>query len=172
MLRPLGGYVWGSLLHRGPGVKTISQDAPRAGLVGRLGRLTPDTARRWGTLTPAEMLCHLGDTFESVLGSRVPPGPPPSGKPRPLLKWLILYSPMPWPKGAKTRPGVDPRREGTRPADFERDRARVFDGLDRLAAAPGDGLARVHFMVGPMSRADWHRWAHKHVDHHLRQFGL
>jgi hypothetical protein len=79
---------------------------------------------------------------------------------------------MPWPKGAKTRPGVDPRREGTRPGDFERDRARVFDGMDHLAAAPGDGLARAHFMVGPMSRADWHRWAYKHVDHHLRQFGL
>ena len=118
------------------------------------------------------MLCHLGDTFQSVLGSRIPPGPSPSGKAKPFLKWLILYSRMPWPKGAKTRPGVDPRREGTRPGDFEHDRALVIDGLNQLAVAPAHRLAQVHFMVGPMSRADWHRWAYKHVDHHLKQFGL
>jgi hypothetical protein len=118
------------------------------------------------------MLCHLGDTCESVLGLRVPPGAPPSGQPRPVLKWLILYSPMPWPKGVRTRPGVNPHLEGTRPGDFERDRQRVLEGLERLAAAPAEALAAHHFMVGPMSRDDWHRWAYKHVDHHLRQFGL
>lgn len=153
-------------------MKTIARTEHRARLVRRLSGLTPSSERRWGTLTPAELLCHLGDTCESVLGVRVPPGPPASGKPRPFLKWLILYSPVPWPKGARTRPGVDPRREGSRPAEFEQDRARVLEGLDRLAAAPAERLAGNHFMVGPMSRKDWHRWAYKHVDHHLRQFGL
>ena len=153
-------------------MKTIAQAEPRAELASRLRGLTPASQRRWGTLSPAEMLCHLGDTCESVLGVRVPPGPPPSGAPRPLLKWLILYSPMPWPKGARTRPGVNPHLEGTRPGDFERDRSRVLEGLERLAVAPAEALAAHHFMVGPMSRDDWHRWAYKHVDHHLRQFGL
>jgi hypothetical protein len=153
-------------------VITVVQDGPRAQLIDRLRRLTPDHERRWGSLTPAEMLCHLGDTFESVLQIRIPPGPPASGKAKPVLKWLILYSPMPWPKGAKTRPGVDPRREGTRPGEFEQDRARVINGLGALAAAPAERLASVHFMVGPMTRTDWQRWAYKHVDHHLRQFGL
>lgn len=153
-------------------VNSLAQAGPHARLVSRLQRLTPDAERRWGSLTPAEMLCHLGDACDSVLGIRIPPGPPPSGVAKPVLKWLILYSPMPWPKGAKTRPGVDPHRDGTRPGEFERDRARVIDGLAALAAAPAEHLAAAHFMVGPMSRKDWHRWAYKHVDHHLRQFGL
>jgi hypothetical protein len=153
-------------------VKTISSAEPRARLISRLEGLTPDSVGRWGTLTPAEMLCHLGDSFESVLGVRVPPGPPPFGKARPILKWLILYSPLPWPKNVKTRPGVDPHQAGTRPGDFQRDRARVIASLNQLAVAPAASLARVHFMVGPMSRKDWHRWAYKHADHHLRQFGL
>ena len=161
----------GSFSHRAP-VKTVASPELRARLISRLQRLTPDTRGHWGSLTPAEMLCHLGDSFESVLGVRLPPGPPPSGKARPLLKWFILYFPVPWPKGVQTRPGVDPHRDGTRPSDFQSDRARVIANLDKLAAASGASLARVHFMVGPMSRKDWHRWAYKHVDHHLRQFGL
>jgi hypothetical protein len=153
-------------------LNTIARESNRAALVGRLHRLTPSTERRWGTLTAAEMLCHLGDSCESVLGLRVPPGPPASGRARPLLKWFILYAPLPWPKGVRTRPGVDPHREGTRPGDFESDRARAIRGLNALAVAPAEGLNPFHFMVGPMSRQDWQRWAHKHVDHHLRQFGL
>jgi hypothetical protein len=153
-------------------VNSISRAETRAGLIARLRQLTPQATRRWGSLTPAELLCHLGDTCESVLGIRIPPGPLPSGKAKPFLKWLILYSPLPWPKGAKTRPGVDPHREGTRPGEFEADRTRVIDGLEQLAVAPAERLARVHFMVGPMSHQDWHRWAYQHLDHHLRQFGL
>ena len=153
-------------------MKNIAQEGPRASLVSRLACLTPQSERRWGSLTPGEMLCHLGDTGDSVLGFRIPPGPAPSGNPRPVLKWLILYSPMPWPKGVKTRPGVNPHQEGTRPGEFEADRARVIEGLNSLAVAPAEGLAPFHFMVGPMSRPDWQRWAYKHVDHHLRQFGL
>jgi len=153
-------------------VKTLAEERVLAGLVSRLGNLTPDSGRLWGTLTAAEMLCHLGDAGESVLGLRIPPGSRPSGVRRPVLKWLILYTPMPWPKGVKTRPGVDPKREGTRPGDFERDRTRVITGLLALAAAPAERLSPAHFMIGPMSRRDWHRWAYRHVDHHLRQFGL
>jgi len=69
---------------------TIADDKTLNSLVERLRQLSPDTPRRWGTLTAAEMLCHLGNAHESVLGIRIPPGPIPSGAPRPLLKWLAL----------------------------------------------------------------------------------
>lgn len=138
----------------------------------RLRQLRPNTPGRWGMLTAAEMLCHLGDAQESVLGIRIPPGPPPSGVPHPVLKWLVLYAPIPWPKGAKTRPGVNPRIDGTRPGDFQRDRERAIASLKGLAVAAPTSLAARHFMFGPMSARDWHRWAFRHVSHHLGQFGL
>lgn len=153
-------------------MKSISDEAAVAELVSRLERLTPSSARRWGTLSAAEMLCHLGDANESVLGIRVPPGPPPSGRPRPALKWFMLYAPLPWPRGVRTRPGVNPKQDGTRPGDFEQDRARAVQSLHALATAPAERLSLHHFLAGPMSRSDWHRWAYKHFDHHLRQFGL
>ena len=136
-------------------------------LVARLGRLRPDSPRRWGTLTPGEMLCHLADATASVLS-----GPAPARRARPLVKWIALYVPLPWPHGVKTPPEVDPRQQGSRPGDFERDRERAIAGLRALAAAPAAALASTHSIFGSMSVRDWHRWAYRHTHHHLRQFGL
>jgi len=150
---------------------TISDSPALELLVSRLSRLREDSTRKWGTLTPGEMLCHLGDATDGVLGHRATPGPPPSGTPRPLLKWLALYAPLKWPRGVPTRPGVNPRIDGTRPSNFEQDRARALRGLLELATRDA-GLSPAHSRFGPMTVRDWRRWAWRHTDHHLRQFGL
>ena len=130
-------------------MRTIADPAIRHDLVARLSRLTPDTPRRWGTLTSHEMLCHLGDATAMVLRER-PRVVPVDAQRRPLRKAL-----------------------GTRPGDFDRDRARVVDGLERLAAASTDlPLEPAHGFFGAMSTRDWQRWAWKHTEHHLRQFGV
>jgi hypothetical protein len=119
-------------------------------------------------MTPAEMLCHLGDATESVLGR---PGGTP-GPSRRIRKWFALYSPLPWPHGLRTPRSVDPRRDGTKPAEFESDRDRAIAGLRALAAAPVSAFPAAHGIFGAMTARDWHCWAYRHTDHHLRQFGL
>ena len=153
-------------------MKTLAEPTVLAQLLDRLARLTPTTSRRWGTLTATEVLCHLGDAGESVLGLRIPPGSKASAKGNRLIKWIALYSHMPWPKGVETRPGINPHKEGTRPGNFDQDRARVVEGLRSLAVAPAAAYPPVHFRFGPITRSEWLRWAYLHVDHHLRQFGL
>jgi len=152
-------------------VKTIANAHTLDQLVSRLERVTPEGAGRWGVMTPGEMLCHLADAGDSVLGRRVPPGTVPANKLPLPIKWLMLYSPMPFPKGVETRPGVNPRKEGSRPGDFAKDRARVIDGLRALAVAAPDKVSPTHFRFGSMSLRAWQHWAYKHTDHHLRQFG-
>ena len=44
--------------------------------------------------------------------------------------------------------------------------------MDVLAAATGDSLEPAHGLLGSMSTRDWQRWAYRHTDYHLRQFGL
>ncbi len=149
-------------------MKSVSDPAVLAHLVARLEALRPDTARRWGTMTPGEMLCHLGDATASVLGRPASAG----AKSRPILKWIALRGPLPWPHGLKTPKWVDPKAGGTKPGDFAADRRRAIDGLTTFAAAPASALMSSHGAFGRMTPADWHRWAYRHTDHHLRQFGL
>ncbi len=89
-----------------------------------------------------------------------------------MRKVIGLWSPLPWPHGLRTSPHYNPHTLGTRPSDFDRDRARVIDGLAHLATASPDApLEPAHGFFGAMSIRDWQRWAWKHTEHHLRQFG-
>ena len=138
-------------------------------LLQRIGRIDPVTRRRWGTMTPHEMLCHLGDSFECVLGNR-PASRVDTWFSRNVMKWVAINTSLPWPHGVPTRPEVDPKRQGTKPAEFERDRQRVLDLLRRFAHAD-TGSCR-HPAFGRMAPAEWMRWGYGHCDHHLRQFGV
>ena len=95
-------------------------------LLTRLGKLHTERPRAWGRMTPNEMLCHLADSFEVALGER-PFAPADTWMQRTVLKYIALRTSYTWPKGIKTRPEVEQGLGGTRPADFERDRARLID---------------------------------------------
>lgn len=151
-------------------MKTVGDPRVLQALLERLGTVRPDSLRRWGTLTPHEMLCHLGDASDMVLGAR-PRKTPVRDRSRPLLRWLSLWTPIPWPHGRPTNPVLDPRVEGTRPSVFEQDLTRVIIGVKQIAAAVPGSLIPTHGLFGSMSLRDWQRWAYRHVDHHLRQFG-
>jgi len=138
-------------------------------LVLRLGRVQPASTRQWGTMTPHEMLCHLGDSFSAVLGERTA-SPNDTWFSRTVVKWIALHTSLTWPQGVPTRPEVNPKENGTRPVEFERDRARVLE-LMRSFVRPAAQRAH-HPTFGALTRDEWMRWAYAHVDHHLRQFGL
>jgi hypothetical protein len=142
-------------------------------LLERLGRLRPDTPRRWGKMTAHQMVCHCTDAFRNLLGERPTAPVNPSGPIRArLLKWLALYSPTRWPQGIKTRPEADQEQGGTRPDDFDRDVASLERAWHRFAQNLAAVSTRPHFMFGKLSEREWARWAYLHLDHHLRQFGL
>ena len=152
-------------------MNTIANPDVRASLIARLRALTPDHRGRWGTLTPHEMLCHLGDASEMVLRIRPRPNKV-RDRARPVFKGIWLWSAVRFPRGVKTNPSHDPRDAGTKPQVFERDRERVIASLEQIASAHADSLEPLHGLFGTMTKRDWERWAWKHTDHHLRQFGV
>jgi hypothetical protein len=150
--------------------RTVASPAVIQALTDRLSRVRPDTPRRWGTLTSHEMLCHLGDACEMVTLAR-PRAQPVRVRQRRLVKYVWLWLPKQWPRGVPTNPMHDPRVDGTRPSDFDRDRRRVVNALQAIAAARPGSLEPGHGLFGTMTTRDWQRWAYRHTDYHLRQFG-
>lgn len=152
-------------------MKTIADPEVLQGLTARLGSVTAESQRRWGTLTAHEMLCHLGDSAEMILKVR-PREQPISVGERRVVKVVGLWTPFRWPHGWRTNPRLDPRQNGTRPSAFLTDQRRAIESLAEIAETRKDILEPVHGIFGRMSTHDWQRWAWKHTDHHLRQFGI
>jgi hypothetical protein len=138
-------------------------------IIARLGKLHEKRPRAWGRMSAHEMLCHLADSFEGVMGERHI-SPAHSWMNRTITKYIALHTSLAWPKGIKTRPEVDPFAAGSRPVDFERDREKVIALLRRFAAP--DARYTQHPIFGPLTRDEWLVWGYRHTDHHLRQFAL
>jgi hypothetical protein len=149
-------------------MKNLADNAVRDELIGRLEQLTPRHAAAWGTMNGQQMTRHLGDASEAVLKRR--PFASRRGTPSPVRKFLLLHVLRQMPRGIKA--GADPAGAAVDPANFAADLTRAVTLLRELAAASPEALVEAHPVLGPMSRANWMRWAYLHTDHHLRQFGV
>lgn len=144
---------------------TILTKTGREMLLHRVRALRPEHKPVNGTLTAHCMLCHIADQLAAALGEL-------RGNPRASLftktlgKWFVLYVPVQIPfDRAKTVPEM----LTTRPSDWDRDLARFEALLARLAR---DSHVVPHSVFGVLSHKQWGILAAKHIDHHLRQFGL
>ena len=152
-------------------MKSFLNQADRKEILQRLSDLRPDSHRRWGRMTPHQMICHLSDSFKSMLGEKeISSISDPFT--RTVVKWIALYAPLPWPRGVKTRPEADQEIGGTPPDDFEGDLRRLVALIGRFTAPAKDMGYHPHPLFGDMSEAEWMRWGYLHCDHHLRQFGV
>src|SRR4029079_19813377 len=103
-------------------MRTLRNKQNRDELHDRLQKLAPDSPRRWGKMSAHQMICHLTDSFKAGTGDK---SVSLSGNvfSRSIVKWLALYSPVPWPHGVPTRPELNQDIGGTKPLEFEKDRA-------------------------------------------------
>src|SRR5437868_9923593 len=147
-------------------MKSLSKQQDRGEVVARLRQLGPESQRRWGRMSSHQMICHLSDSFRMAMGVRAAE---PVGNPfqRTVLKWVALKTPLPWPKGYKTRPEADQEIGGTRPVEFARDMQELEAVLARFTAEQKDFRWQQHPIFGALSEPEWMRWGYLHTDHHL-----
>lgn len=149
--------------------KTLANPIERAAVTIRLRQLTPDSTRRWGRMTSHQAICHLSDSFRSMMS----PNPISSVSTpfsRTVVRWLALQAPIQWPHGVKTRPEVDQEIGGTTPVDFRIDRLALEVLIEDFSRRTHETM-QAHPLFGPLSTGEWQRWGYLHLDHHLRQFG-
>ena len=147
-------------------MRTVFNLADRLDLSRRLDGLVPDAAARWGRMDGAQMLAHLSDGVRLALGEfRVSSKGPWALRLAPIRHAVIHW--LPFPKGAPTAPELLVRRA----TNWQAECAELKHLLERLGAMEGARDWPEHPAFGRMTSRDWGALVHRHVDHHLRQFG-
>jgi hypothetical protein len=123
-------------------------------------------------MTPHQMICHLSDSFRSVIGERQVNGDKSNLLTKTVVRWIALYAPLKWPHGVPTMAENDQERGGTPPAEFKRDVDELESIIRRVTSAQRDFKWGRHPLFAEMAERDWMRWGYLHCDHHLRQFGV
>jgi len=147
-------------------MKTLHDSTARQALQARVDALRPDSPRQWGLMRVDQMLRHVNAALEMTLGrletrrKRIP-------IPLPVFKFLVFN--LPWPKG---KAPTAPELIAADTYDFEKERARLKQLIGEVSAKPVDGHWVVHPAFGPLTGSECTKLQYKHLDHHLRQFGV
>ncbi|MDX1647519.1 MAG: DUF1569 domain-containing protein [Longimicrobiales bacterium] len=148
-------------------MRTVGNAEVLASLTARVEGLTPRSPRQWGKMNVQQMLRHLATSMEWVLeGGEARPWP---RKPSRLMKHLALRLPMGWPRGLPNP--MDPASVDVPVSELEALRERVALGLETMSRWTVSETTPPHPAFGRMTTWEWRRWAYKHADHHLKQFG-
>jgi Protein of unknown function (DUF1569) len=142
----------------------------RGEIIARLNRLTPESKALWGKMNAGEMLCHCLDGSKMSLGE-IPPTDRSNFLTRNFVKYLVVYV-IPIPKDAPAAPEINPHKSGTKPQDFERERGLLIEEINNFANLKHEDFKGRHHVFGKMTANQWGRLGYKHLDHHLKQFGL
>jgi Protein of unknown function (DUF1569) len=118
-------------------------------------------------MSAQQMVCHLGESLKMALGELLVA---PKNLPirYPPLKQLIIYL-APFPKNAPTAPELVIT---VTPNEWARDVRTLTALMDRFAARGQDGPWVDHPAFGRLSPRAWGVLVYRHMDHHLRQFGV
>jgi len=136
-------------------------------MLARIEELTPASLPLWGKMNVAQMLAHVNQTLLSPAGE-VKGKQSLMGKIMSLVAKPMFLNEKPFKQNLPTAPiFVVPAQQ-----DFDKEKQKLLSLLKKITEQK-DGLSnRVHVFLGKIDAAEWSRCIYKHVDHHLRQFGV
>lgn len=146
-----------------------------SGLAGdtkrRIMALHHDSQRLWGNMTVAQTLAHCTAGVEMAMGVINPKRAAfPAGVIGLLIKPLVFGNDKPMRRNSPSSPELF---SADTKCDFERDRDCLIAAIDRFVK---EGAAccsqHPHPFFGRLKPEQWAILMYKHLDHHLRQFGV
>ncbi len=135
----------------------------------RIAQMKPDSARQWGKMSPGQALEHCSRGIEMALGEKNLPRVFIGRILGPIVKSRVMANDEPIRRNAPTAKELVVQDE----RDLGTERARLCGLIDRFAAAgPAGCTAHPHAFFGRLTPDEWAILMYKHLDHHLRQFGV
>jgi hypothetical protein len=159
----------GELSSGGNNMSNLFEPATVTRVKERIFQLKPDSERQWGKMAPAQAVAHCADAMHWAVGDVRPPRMLVGRLIGGLIKSKVLAEDAPMHKNSPTAKSLviaDVR-------DLAAEQKRLCGLIDRFAAAgPSGCTTHPHSFFGPLTPEQWATLMHKHLDHHLRQFGV
>ena len=149
-------------------MKTIFDREAHDELQRRLEMISADSKREWGKMSPSQAMEHCARALDVAIG-RTEMKQALIGKLFSRFAWKKFMGEAPMPKNSLTGPTLIVKGE----PDFDTTLMRLRECITALHEAGEPGAeGRIHGFFGRLSGKQWGELQYKHVDHHLKQFGL
>lgn len=138
-------------------------------IVTRINKLTTTTQPEWGKMSVAQMLAHCNVTYELTYENIHP-------RPNAFMRFIIrnfikniVVGEKSYKKNSRTAPVflISSKK------DFDNEKQRLLDYIQKTqegGEAVFEGKENVSF--GKLTAQEWNNMFYKHLDHHLKQFGV
>ncbi|CAN5591901.1 hypothetical protein BH10BAC5_BH10BAC5_07150 [soil metagenome] len=149
-------------------METLLDAAENSAMINRINKLSADSKPLWGKLTVSQMLKH------SEIGIRIAQGE---------IKLKRKFIGLLFGKFAKRSLMSDKPFGKNLPTDktflkfddssFEEAKQSLIDTLKMFQNKGENGITKeTHPFFGELTTSEWDKLQYKHLDHHLRQFGV
>ena len=153
-------------------MKNLFEPAQVEGIEQRIGLLHAANERQWGEMTLAQTLAHCTaglDMAEGVIRSRR------AAFPVRILGWIIkplfFRDDQPMRRNSPSSPELLAKPPAQRVR--EQERTRLLTKINRFVTQGANHCtAYPHPFFGRLTPGQWGILMYKHLDHHLRQFGV
>ncbi len=138
-------------------------------IIQRINKLSANSQPLWGKMSVGKMLAHSSVTYEMAFEDKYPK---PGAFKQFILKLLVkkyVVGEKEYSKNSATAPEFIIQED----KDFEKEKARLIAYINKsyeLGADYFDGKESHSF--GKLNKTEWNNMFYKHIDHHLRQFGV
>lgn len=146
-------------------VKNLFDPLVKQDLINRINKLTAQSQRQWGKMDVAQMLAHCQMPLGVALGKHKLQGSFLIKLIGPFFK-SQLYNSKPFKQNLPT----DKSFKITDPKDFETEKQNLIQMISDFSEIKMSG--EPHPFFGKLTKEQWSKGTWKHLDHHLKQFGV
>ncbi len=147
-------------------IKNLFEPAVKQEIVARINKLSPQSQRQWGKMNVAQMMAHVQVPMGVALGTN-------TVRANWLMKMILpffkrqLYNESEWKHGLPTDKtfvmlGME--------KDFTAEKISLLEKINRFSEQ--NMVSEKHPVFGKLTKEQWSQATWKHLDHHLRQFGV
>ncbi len=147
-------------------VKNLFDPTVKIEIIDRINKLTSQSERLWGKMDAAQMLAHVQVPIGVAFGTTTVKGNWLMKLILPLFK-KNLYDEKPWKQGLPTDKTFIMTGQSK---DFEKEKTALLDMVSRFSEPTM--INEKHPVFGKLTKEQWSKATWKHLDHHLKQFGV